>query len=241
MKTVNEVSKITGVSVRTLQYYDAIGLLPPAQRTEKGYRLYDDTALARLQQILLFRELGFPLSEIKAILDDPAFDRERALDQQIILLTMQRERLDRMIEQARKCREQGVFMMNFEVFDKTTIEAYKAEAKAQWGETAAYQEYAKKHGSRTDAEEQTTATAFMEIFAEFGKLRDLPADAADVQAQVQKLQAFISAHYYQCTDEILHGLGQMYAAEGAFQQNIDKAGGVGTAEFVSRAIAAYRT
>ena len=239
MKTVNEVSKLTGVSVRTLQYYDAIGLLPPAQRTEAGYRLYDDTALSRLQQILLFRELGFSLGEIKAILDDPAFDREKALRQQIELLTLQRERIDRMIEQARSMQK-GVNIMNFEAFDKSKIEEYKARAKAQWGETAAYQEYAEKHGSRTDAEEQDTTAAFMQIFAEFGRLRSLPADDEAVQAQVKKLQAFISAHYYSCTDEILRGLGQMYAAEGEFRQNIDKAGGEGTAAFVSRAIAAHK-
>ena len=86
MKTVNEVSKLTGVSVRTLHHYDAIGLLKPTQVTAAGYRLYDDTALARLQTILLFRELQFPLKEIKSILDSPDFDREQALQQQIGLL-----------------------------------------------------------------------------------------------------------------------------------------------------------
>ena len=83
MMTVNEVSKLTGVSIRALQYYDAIGLLPPAGYTEAGYRLYDDAAMERLQQILLFRELEFPLKEIKRILDSPNFDRSKALEQQI--------------------------------------------------------------------------------------------------------------------------------------------------------------
>lgn len=86
MMTVNEASKLTGVSIRTLQYYDTIGLLPPAGYTEAGYRLYDDTAMERLQQILLFRELEFPLKEIKRILDSPNFDRSKALEQQIELL-----------------------------------------------------------------------------------------------------------------------------------------------------------
>lgn len=90
MMTVNEASKLTGVSIRTLQYYDTIGLLPPAGYTEAGYRLYDDTAMERLQQILLFRELEFPLKEIKRILDSPNFDRSKALEQQIELLTMKR-------------------------------------------------------------------------------------------------------------------------------------------------------
>ena len=100
MKTVNEVSTLTGVTVRTLQYYDTIGLLPPAERTEAGYRLYDDAALSRLQQILLFKELGFQLGEIKSILDNPLFDRDHALMQQIELLTMQRDRLEEACESA---------------------------------------------------------------------------------------------------------------------------------------------
>lgn len=88
MMTVNEVSKRTGVSIRTLQYYDKIGLLRAAGRTEAGYRLYDDAALERLQQILLFRELEFPLKDIQKIVENPAFDRQKALEQQITLLTL---------------------------------------------------------------------------------------------------------------------------------------------------------
>ena len=94
MKTVHEVSAQTGVSIRTLQYYDKIGLLSPSMRTEAGYRLYDETALERLQQILLFRELEFSLDEIRTILNAPDFDREKALTQQIELLTMKKERLE---------------------------------------------------------------------------------------------------------------------------------------------------
>ena len=93
MMTVNEVSKLTGVSIRTLQYYDTIGLLKPIEYTESGYRLYDDTSLERLQQILLFKELEFPLKEIKKIIDAPNFDRNKALEQQIELLTMKKEHL----------------------------------------------------------------------------------------------------------------------------------------------------
>lgn len=90
MMTVNEVSKLTGVSIRTLQYYDTICLLKPIEYTESGYRLYDDTSLERLQQILLFKELEFPLKEIKKIIDAPNFDRNKALEQQIELLTMKK-------------------------------------------------------------------------------------------------------------------------------------------------------
>ena len=88
MKTVNEVSKLTGVSIRTLQYYDKIGLLKPSGYTQAGYRLYDDTALEKLQQILLFRELEFPLKDVKKIIESPSFDRGKALEQQITLLML---------------------------------------------------------------------------------------------------------------------------------------------------------
>ena len=94
MMTVNEVSKLAGVSIRTLQYYDSIGLLKPAEYTESGYRLYDDAAMERLQQILLFRELEFPLKEIKEIITRPDFDKQKALEQQIVLLTMKKEHLE---------------------------------------------------------------------------------------------------------------------------------------------------
>ena len=93
MKTVKEVSLLTGVSVRALHHYDAIGLLKPAKVTEAGYRLYDTASLERLQQILLFRELEFPLKEIKAILESPDFDRNKALEQQISLLELKKEHL----------------------------------------------------------------------------------------------------------------------------------------------------
>ena len=100
--TIHEVSKLAGVSVRTLHYYDAIGLLPPTALTESGYRLYDDTALARLQSILLFRELEFPLKDIKRILDGPKFDQATALTDQIKLLELQQARLGRLITLARE-------------------------------------------------------------------------------------------------------------------------------------------
>ena len=149
MMTVNEVSKLTGVSIRALQYYDAIGLLPPAGYTEAGYRLYDDAAMERLQQILLFRELEFPLKEIKRILDSPNFDRSKALEQQIELLTMKKEHLETLILFARGIKVMGVNYMDFKAFDTKKIEEYKERAKAQWGDTPAYQEYEKKNGKMT--------------------------------------------------------------------------------------------
>ena len=236
MMTVNEVSKLTGVSIRTLQYYDSIGLLKPSRYTESGYRLYDDTALERLQQILLFRELEFPLKEIKKIINAPNFDREKALEQQIELLTMKKEHFENLINFARGIKTIGVKKMDFTVFDTKKIDEYSKRAKEQWGETSEYQECEEKHKNMTEAAKKDEINSFMLIFAEFGKLKEQDAASDMVQLQVKKLQDFISEHYYKCSKEILLGLGKMYAEGGEFTENIDNYGGQGTAEFTAKAI-----
>lgn len=142
--TVNDVSKLTGVSIRTLQYYDTIGLLKPNGHTEAGYRLYDDTALERLQQILLFKELEFSLKEIKSMINAPDFDRNKAMEQQIELLMMKKEHLENLIDFARKIKTTGVKNMDFTVFDTKKIDEYAKRAKEQWGQTPEYREYEEK-------------------------------------------------------------------------------------------------
>lgn len=231
MKTVKEISRLTGVSVRTLHYYDEIDLLKPTKITDVGYRLYDDTALERLHSILLFRELQFPLKEIKAILDSPDFDTKTALNQQIELLELQKKRLDKIISSAREILNKGVNNMSFSSFDKTELEEYSAEAKEKWGHTDAYKEYKQRH---TDSEDKTEE--FMQIFAEIGKVKHLSPDCEEAQKLIEKLQNFITENYYTCTDEILKGLGEMYVSDERYKNNIDKACGIGTAEFTAKAI-----
>jgi len=239
MMTVNEVSKLTGVSIRTLQYYDSIGLLKPNDYTESGYRLYDDTALERLQQILLFKELEFPLKEIKEIIDAPNFDRNKALEQQIELLTIKKEHFENLINFAREIRMLGVKKMDFTVFDTKKIAEYSKRAKEQWGKTPEYKEFEEKAKKRTDEDEKNMLNEFMQIFVEFGQMMSLDPGDEKVQLQVKKLQDYISEHFYACTTKILGSLGKMYSGGGEFTENIDKAGGVGTAEFSSRAIEVY--
>lgn len=239
MMTVNEVSKLTGVSIRTLHYYDTIGLLHPADTTEAGYRLYDDTALERLQQILLFRELEFPLKEIKTILDSPDFDRTKALKQQIELLTMKKEHLENLITFARGIQWIGVRTIDFSVFDTKKLDDYAKRAKEQWGKTEAYKEFEEKTANVTDEQGQEIAVEFMRLFTEFGQMKDKDAQDTDVQAQVKKLQDYITEHFYNCTSQILSSLGKMYAGGGEFTENIDRAGGEGTAEFAAKAIEIY--
>ena len=239
MMTVNEVSKLTGVSVRTLHYYDEIGLLTPAVTTEAGYRLYDDTNLERLQQILLFRELEFSLKEIKEIIDRPGFDRRKALSEQIKLLTLKKEHFENLISFTKQIESTGGFDMDFKVFDWRKIEKYKAEAKKSWGDTEAYREYEKKAADYSEKKEKMLAGALMDLFKEFGTMRDQSPADPDVQNQVKKLQDFITANYYTCTKQILAGLGQMYGAGGEMTDHIEAAGGKGTAEFAAKAISEY--
>ncbi len=239
MMTVKEVSRLSGVSVRTLQYYDSIGLLPPARHTGAGYRLYDGAALARLQEILLFRELEFSLKDIKCILSSPHYDRAPALQQQIELLQLKRERLDNLIALARGIQATGENTMDFAAFDSQKLSEYAQRAKEQWGHTAAYAESAEKSSRRSTDAEEAIGRGLMSLFAEFGQVKALGPDSDAAQQLVRRLQSYITANYYHCTDEILSGLGAMYCDGGEFTANIDAAGGPGTAQFAADAIAAY--
>ena len=239
MRTVNEVSKLTGISVRTLHHYDEIGLLKPTEVTEAGYRLYDDTALERLQHVLLFKELQFPLKDIKTILDSPDFDKNKALEQQIELLTMKKEHLENLILFARGIKTLGVRDMDFSAFDTKKMDEYAAQAKEDWGKTDAYKEFEEKSKDWTEETTGNIAKDMMRLFVEFGAMKDLDPDDEKVQVQVKKLQDYITKNFYNCTKQILSGLGRMYAAGGEFTENIDNAGGKGTAEFCHKAIEIY--
>ena len=239
MKTVHEVSQLAGVSIRTLQYYDTIGLLNPSSHSDAGYRLYDDNDLEKLQQILLFRELEFPLKEIKEIINRPDFNRSKALEQQIQLLTLKKEHLENLITLARGIKALGVNTMDFKAFDTKKIDEYAKEAKAAWGTTPQYKEFEEKERNRTPKDNAGLVSDMMDIFRDFGKLKDGDPSSNEAQALVKRLQDFITEHFYKCTDQILSSLGQMYAGGGEFTKNIDHAGGEGTADFSNKAIQIY--
>lgn len=239
MRTVHEVSRLTGVSIRTLHYYDKIGLLHPTGKTEKGYRLYDDTDLERLQQILLFRELQFPLKDIKGILDSPDFDRNQALDLQISLLELQKEHLENLIMLARGIRMTGVRNLEFSAFDAKKIDEYSRQAKENWGKTKEWKEFEEKERGRTQDDNQKITVEFMEIFKEFGQMREFSPEMDCVQKQVRKLQDYITEHFYTCSKQILKSLARMYAGGGSMTENIDAYAGEGTAVFAARAVEIY--
>ena len=236
MKTVNQIAKQTGVSVRTLHHYDAIGLLKPTEITEAGYRLYDADALERLYLIIVYRELGFSLKKIAEILDAPDFDRNRALEEQIALLEQKREQLQNRITFARGLILTGVRHLNYEGFDYKKIDDYSAQAKAMWGKTDAYKEFEQKSKGRTREDEKGLGNDLMSLFTELGKFRAQDPGSEAVQLWVAQLQNFITEHYYTCTKPILKGLVEMYAGGGSMTENIDKAGGSGTGEFAKKAI-----
>lgn len=235
---IKEFARLSGVSVRTLHYYDEIGLLKPSfVDAQNGYRFYDEVSLGRMQEILFYRELDFPLKSIGEILASPHYDKQTALAKQKRLLTLKKERLERLIA-ALEGAEKGEMTMN--VLDNNEYETarrqYEAEAKERWGATAAYKEYENKADAVTD----DVTAGLMAVFGDFAacKTAGEPADSKQAQALVKKLQDYITAHFYTCTDAILMGLGQMYVGDERFRANIDRYG-AGTAEFAAKAIAAH--
>lgn len=234
---IKEFAAFTGVSVRTLHYYDEIGLLKPSYVDEhSGYRFYGEEALLRMQEILFYRELDFPLKTIKTILSSPNYDKAKALQEQKMLLTLKKERLERLIT-AIDGASKGENIMD--AFRNAEFETYKQEAKERWGGTDAYREYEGKTAGQSQAQTQAAGDGLMNIFKEFGAIRHLSPADSKAQDLVTKLQSYITDHYYTCTEQILFGLGQMYAAGDEMNANIDKAGGEGTGAFARDAITIY--
>ena len=239
MMTVNEVSKLAGVSIRTLQYYDKIGLLHPTGHTDAGYRLYDDTDLERLQHILLFRELEFSLKDIASIINSPDFDRSKALEQQIEMLKLKREHIDNLMNFALGIKMLGVKHMDFKAFDRSKLDEYSKQAKDMYKESPEYKEMEEKSKNRTKEEEGILADRFMLLFKEAGTLKDKDPASPEAQDLVKRIQDFITENLYTCSKKILSGLGKMYSGGGDFTKNIDEYGGEGTAEFIDKAIQIY--
>ena len=240
--SVKEFAELTGVSVRTLHYYDEINLLKPAEIDENnGYRFYDRTALERMQEILFYRELDFPLKSICEILSSPDYDKQKALSEQKKLLILKKERLERIISAIDNAEESEVVMKALNNNDyEAARKQYESEAKERWGKTEAYKEHTEKTKDYSKDKWQSVTDGLDSIFGEFAEcVKDGNApDSEAAKALTEKLQKHITDNFYTCTNEILLGLGQMYVCDERFTQNIDKHG-VGTAEFVNKAIIEY--
>lgn len=241
---INEIAKLAGISVRTLHYYDEIDLLKPSFVDEQnGYRFYDEDSLKCLQEILFYRELDFPLKTIAEILSSPNYDRSKAFSEQLHLLTLKKQRLERMINLLENAVK-GENIMDLNIFDNSEYDnarqKYAQEAKEKWGSTDAFKESEQKTASYSDEKWNTINSEMDSIINEFSECMKSGTDAYAETAQnlVKKWQNYITDNYYNCTKEILSGLGIMYVNDERFKNNIDKHGN-GTAQFMTDAIAAY--
>ena len=231
---IKEFAEQIGVSVRTLHYYDEIGLLKPSEvDVQNGYRFYDERSLERMQEILFYRELDFSLKTIAQILSSPDYDKQQALTRQRKLLLAKKERLEQLINALDGLEKGEGFMKNNE-YEKLKNE-YAEEVRQRWGSTDAYKESQQRN---TDFNKE--AVLLDEVFEEFAELNrsGISPDNEAAKIQVEKLQRCITENFYTCTNEILAGLGQMYVADERFKNNIDKHG-EGMAEFVSQCIKSY--
>lgn len=242
--TVGELARLTGITVRALHHYDEIGLVVPSQRTAAGYRLYDDADVIRLQQVLLFRELGLPLDEIAFAIDE-AGTREELLRKHREVLVAKRGKLDAMLaalDSALGALEKGQTMQPddvkhmFEGFDHSQ---YEEEAKQRWGDTDAYKESMRRTKKYGKAEWDKIQGDWQKLYADLANLMnaDTPVTDPAVQALVEAHRAHIDRWFYPCSVDMHKGLGAMYIQDARFKANLDKVA-PGFAQYLSDAIAA---
>ena len=241
-KSISEMAKLSGVSVRTLHYYDEIGLLTPSEViSETGYRYYDEESMEKLQQILFYRELDFPLKEIVQIMEASDYNKEEALIKQRELLKLKRERLDKLIKLL-NANLKGDITMSFEEFGTTDIDKAKAkyaeEVMGRWGKTDAFAQSQKKTSGYSKEDWEKVCNQMDNLLKRFSDCIGEKPDSKEVQKLVADWQQYITDTYYDCTKEILVGLGQMYVADERFTKNMDKFG-KGTTKLISDAIAVY--
>lgn len=231
--TVARAAEVSGVTIRTLRYYDRIGLLAPDKVSEAGYRLYAPEDLNRLRQILFFREAGFELKQIARIMRSPGFDQREALKRQIDVLALKRDRLNNLIAQLRRALEGRPG--GFEAFDikeeERMRDAYEEEVTRRWGDTKAFRQSRERGG--------IDPKGMMACFTAFLPCVDKDPGCPEAREAVKGLKDYITRTSYDCTDEILLGLGQMYVQDERFARNINDCGDERLADFVSRAIERY--
>ena len=247
---IGEIARLSGVSVRMLRHYDALGLLRPRGATESGYRLYDGASLNRLRRIAYLRSLDFPLAQIGRMLDGAEDDAMTALRLHRELMLKKRAQIDAVL-----CRIERAIALEMsgqpedatqtEMMEENAMKEYEEtkrmhadEARERWGHTDAYRESELRRTARTEEQENEALLEMDAILAEFAAVRTLPPEGEMAQELAARLQAHITKWYYPCTDEIFAGLGAMYVQDERFTRNIDRHG-EGTAAFMSRAIAAY--
>jgi DNA-binding transcriptional MerR regulator len=242
---VGEVAALAGVTVRTLHHYDRIGLLSPSERTPAGYRRYTPSDLDRLHQVLVYRELGFPLEEIATLLDDPAADPLAHLRRQLALL---RDRLDRTramvaaVEKEMEAHTMGISLTpeeRFEVFGEHDPSQYDAEVEQRWGETDAYRESRRRTSSYTKEDWLRIKAEGADVERRFAEaLRSgVAADSEQAMDVAEEHRQHISRWFYDCPPEMHAGLGRMYVEDERFTAHYEQIA-PGLAQYVSTAVQA---
>lgn len=236
---IKEFAELTEVSVRTLHYYDEIGLLKPDKvDKENGYRYYGEPAFEKMLEILFFRELGFSLKNIKEILSSPDYDKKEAFRKQKELLKLKKEKIEQMISVLENAEKGEFNMSTIENAYEKTRKQYEAEVKEKWGSTDAYKESQEKTSAYSKDKWNDVTSGLDEVMGEFAKAKADGKTAEESVFLAERLQQYITDNFYTCTKEILSGLGEMYVLDERFKENIDKHG-EGTAEFVRDTIKIY--
>ncbi|MCM3024070.1 MerR family transcriptional regulator [Heyndrickxia ginsengihumi] len=239
---IKEVADLVGISVRTLHHYDEIGLLVPDQVSDTGYRIYSENNLALLQQILFFKELGFPLQTIKQMIYSPSFDRYEALTLQRKMLIEKRVQLDQMIATIEKTMQHmkgEVQMTNEEKFAGFQFDEnpYEQEARKRWGNDKVDEANARLR--KLSNEQQLALREEMNaIFKELADLRSGFPASKEAQVTIKKWFDLLNQQIGQYSFDAFKGLGQLYVDDERFTKNID-AFGEGLAQFMSQAMRVF--
>ncbi len=238
-----EVAKLTGISVRTLHHYDAIGLLCPGRNKENGYRQYSEEDMDQLQQILFFRECGFPLTKIQKLLNSSSFNREEAFQLQKKYLLHEKKRIETMLETLNRSLRsmKGEITMSltekFGGFDMNN-NPYEEEARRLWGDETVDRSNAYV-ASLTVEEKDSIAKGMDQLFTELAAIRqENPASETAQKAMAGMYQHFNKNFGYQYTLEAFAGVGQMYITDTRFTENVDKYG-AGLSQFLAAAMKIY--
>ena len=236
---INEVVKLTGVSARTLQYYDEIGLLIP-QKLDNGYRDYTEENLEKLQKILFYRFLKFKLNDIKELLEDD-FDNLKILEQQRELILREKEKFEVILHNIEKTisnykgEQTMTIEEKFNGFKKEDLNKYENQAVENYGKDTI--EESKK---RQSGREEIVTEEFNEVFRSMAKFKDENVDVAEkeVQSKVEDLYNNMNKYAFDCSIEVFSYIGKGYVHNPEFKKNIDKFG-EGVAEYTSKAIEKY--
>lgn len=245
---INQVSRISGETLRALRHYDRIGLLKPKRILENKYRVYTDEDLSKLQQIMIYKELDFDLTTISAIINDPQFNIDKALKLQLKEITLKINHLVKVQELINKqilYIKKGKIMKNeekFKVLSSKIIneheKKYAQEVKEKYHDSDAYKQSQKRFAKYSDAEKLAIFKRGNLIFQAIADNMQLPPSDEKIQQLVKEWQQHISENFYECTVEILKELGEIYIADQRFKDNIDKTK-AGLAEYLSEAIRIY--